>query len=184
MFLLEKMVTPKVFQKVESISMRKWFNVTFVLLTSAMMLISPHAHADSSEEHRQSSGPNGLDAARDLNIRGWLRMSRHNPEVVNIYLEISNSGKEAFLITGIRSAACPTIYGVNFDQDDTEQAAEMFTHFTIPHKMTLVFPRGGYHLICRGFQPEGKSPHQMTLDFNFLSGGHKRVILDMDEKGF
>lgn len=94
------------------------------------------------DEGRDNAGSGDLNAARDLNIRGWLRLSRHNPEVMNIYMEITNEGKEAFLITGIRSGSCPSIYGVNFNQDDTEQAAKMFTHFTIPRKMTLV-PRGG-----------------------------------------
>ncbi|XAO71952.1 MAG: hypothetical protein AAYR33_03235 [Acetobacteraceae bacterium] len=105
-------------------------------------MISFPCYADRMDEGRDNAGSGDLNAARDLNIRGWLRLSRHNPEVMNIYMEITNEGKEAFLITGIRSGSCPSIYGVNFNQDDTEQAAKMFTHFTIPRKMTLV-PRGG-----------------------------------------
>lgn len=173
-----------IFEKASGITMRSWSHIIVSTLLSAFLMISTPCSADNMDDGSDNAASGDLNAARDLNIRGWLRLSRHNPEVINIYMEISNEGKEAFLITGIRSDSCPSIYGVNFDQDDTEQAAEMFTHFTIPRKMTLVFPRGGYHLVCRGFQPEKGAPRQVTLDFRFLTGGKKHVVLNMNDKGF
>ncbi|WP_158625386.1 MULTISPECIES: copper chaperone PCu(A)C [unclassified Asaia] len=125
--------------------------------------------------------PGQKNANRDITIEGWMRRAPHFPGLAAAYFTIVNKGHEAHLISGVSSPDCSAIEAFHSEQEVTSHTANLFSHFTIPAEMTMVFPEGGYHLICRDF-PDGPKPGQsIPLTFNFLGGTSATVTFLLKE---
>ncbi|WP_162922244.1 copper chaperone PCu(A)C [Asaia bogorensis] len=114
--------------------------------------------------------PGQKNANRDITIEGWIRRARHYPGLAAAYFTVVNKGHEAHLISGVTSPDCAAIEAFHSEQEVTSHTANLFSHFTIPAEMTMVFPEGGYHLICRNFPDTIKTGETVPLTFKFLGG--------------
>lgn len=117
-----------------------------------------------------NSLPGQKNANRDITIDGWIRRAPHYPGLAAAYFTIVNKGHEAHLISGVTSPDCTDIEAFHSEQEVTSHTASLFSHFTIPAEMTMVFPEGGYHLICRNFPDSVKVGDTVPLTFKYLGG--------------
>ena len=122
-----------------------------------------------------STIPGQKNANRDITIEGWMRRAPHYPGLAAAYFTIVNKGHEAHLISGVTSPDCQAIEAFHSEQEVTRHTASLFSHFTIPAEMTMVFPVGGYHLICRNFPDTIKTGDSVPLTFKFLGGTSSTV---------
>lgn len=129
-------------------------------------LYAPLARAQTDD----SNIPGQKNASRDITIEGWMRRAVHYPGLAAAYFTVVNKGHEAHLISGVTSPDCQAIEAFHSEQEVTRHTASLFSHFTIPAEMTMVFPEGGYHLICRNFPDTVKPGQSVPLTFQFLGG--------------
>lgn len=121
--------------------------------------------------------PGQTHAADDIVIHDpWLRARTAHTDLLGVYFSVENTSDNAHLIDGISSPACVTMSGYHSDLEVSPLARELFTRLTVPPKQVLVFPPGGYHLLCRVAQGV-KVENGATVDvtFHFLGGTEKKV---------
>ncbi|GBQ84172.1 copper chaperone PCu(A)C [Asaia krungthepensis] len=133
---------------------------------AGLALGMPQAMAQTDDDNV----PGQKNANRDITIGGWMRRAPHYPGLAAAYFTIVNKGHEPHLITGVTSPDCAAVEAFHSEQEVTSHTASLFSHFTIPAEMTMVFPVGGYHLICRNFPDTVKTGDAVPLTFKFLGG--------------
>lgn len=79
------------------------------------------------------------------------------------------------------SPDCTAIEAFHSEQEVTKHTANLFSHFTIPGDMTMVFPEGGYHLICRNFPDTVQLGQTVPLTFKYLGGSSSTVNFTLKE---
>ncbi|WP_148300997.1 copper chaperone PCu(A)C [Asaia platycodi] len=141
-----------------------------VCMTGAALAL-PEAHAQTDDNNL----PGQKNANRDISIEGWIRRAPRYPTLAAAYFTIVNKGHEAHLISGVTSPDCSDIEAFHSEQEVTSHTANLFSHFTIPGDMTMVFPEGGYHLICRNFPDTIKAGDTVPLTFKYLGGSSTTV---------
>jgi len=141
-------------------------------------VIAPSAgHAQTDDNNL----PGQKNANRDITIEGWMRRAPHYPGLAAAYFTIVNKSHEAHLISGVTSPDCADIDAFHSEQEVTSHTASLFSHFTIPGDMTMVFPEGGYHLICRNFPDTIKAGDTVPMTFKYLGGSSTTVNFKLKE---
>lgn len=95
--------------------------------------------------------------------------------VAAVYFTIQNKGDTTYLATGVTSAACPKLFGHHSDQESTQGTLNLFTHLSVPAHTTLVFPHGGYHLLCLNMASDLREGQAVPFTFTFMDGVRKTV---------
>nr|WP_243429669.1 copper chaperone PCu(A)C [Acetobacter sacchari] len=98
------------------------------------------------------------------------------PDRLSAYFTIENRADATYLVQGVSSPSCAQLYGYHSDQEISSATRNLFSHLALPENQTLVFPPGGYHLMCDeapGVTVADGSTVSVT--FTFLGGVHKTV---------
>jgi copper(I)-binding protein len=148
---------------------------------------TPLPHEDELNTEAVKTGftiaviPGQEHAAKDVVIKGgWMQHVGAGQHYVAAYFELENSSDTSYLIDRISSPSCSTMFGYHSDLEVGTLTRQLFTHLTLPAKQMLVFPPGGYHLVCK--VAEGKAVEQgMTIpvQFHFLGGSEKTVSFEV-----
>lgn len=117
---------------------------------------------------------------KDITITD-VSMQVLNPaaHVAAVYFTLRNTGDITYLVTGVTSDACPKLLGHHSDQESTSGTLNLFTHLSVPAHSTLVFPHGGYHLLCLDMTPDLHEGQSVPFTFTFLGGVHKTVTASL-----
>lgn len=164
-------------------------------LSLSALLCASVGYADSSglpheEEMDTETGkskfvsadvPGQEHAADDVTIKNaWMQHVGRNQQHVAAYFQIENETGTSYLIDGISSPSCSAMFGYHSDLEVGTLTRQLFTHLTVPEKQMLVFPPGGYHLVCT--VADGKTIEQgmqIPVQFHFLGGSSKTVSFDV-----
>ncbi|MCQ8277911.1 copper chaperone PCu(A)C [Acetobacteraceae bacterium KSS8] len=108
------------------------------LLPALVLLVTP-AIADTPKKAPAPQHPT-LTVAN-----GWFATVRNNGPTYG-YFRITNSGDKPVLITGYSAPACTSL---NLEEAHSGGInGKAAVKMTVAAKTTLVFSRGGYHLVC------------------------------------
>ncbi|GBR09609.1 copper chaperone PCu(A)C [Acetobacter oeni] len=147
---------------------------------------SPASTGQEADIHPNVSGANvpGQDtAAAEITIHdGWMQHVSPRADLVAVYFSVENTSDRSHLIDRITSPSCSEMFGYHSDLEISTLTHELFTHLTLPAKQTLVFPPGGYHLVCH-VAPGTTIAQGSTVDieFHFLGGTRKTVAFQVRE---
>lgn len=126
--------------------------------------------------------PGQKDAQSDITITDTsMQFIKGENRMAGVYFTIANNGGNAHLMTDVRSSACRTLVGHHSDQESTPGTLSLFTHLSLPAHTTLVFPRGGYHLLCLDPDASIQPGQDVTFTFSFLGGSSKSVAIKLDQ---
>ncbi|MBB2168559.1 copper chaperone PCu(A)C [Gluconacetobacter aggeris] len=115
-------------------------------------------------------------AGQDIDIRDTsIQILRPERRIAAGYFTIENRGSAVHLLAGVSSPACRNLVAHHTEQESTGETASLFTHLALPPETTLVFPPGGYHLICAGYDDSVRPGQQITITFHFLGGATRSV---------
>lgn len=132
---------------------------------------SRFAGADMPEQH----------AVDDVVIKNtWMQHVGEGQHYVAAYFELENNSDTSYLIDRISSSSCTGMFGYHSDLEVGTLTRQLFTHLTLPAKQMLVFPPGGYHLVCK--VADGKTINQgmsIPVQFHFLGGSEKNVNFEV-----
>lgn len=121
--------------------------------------------------------PGQEGAAHDVAITGqWMVRGKRVSDRLSAYFTIENRADATYLVQGVSSPSCAQLYGYHSDQEISSTTRNLFSHLALPENQTLVFPPGGYHLVCDeapGVTVADGSTVSVT--FTFLGGAHKTV---------
>ncbi|MDN7351005.1 copper chaperone PCu(A)C [Acetobacter senegalensis] len=146
----------------------------------AGLLVHTPAHAEDRDPGK--SIPGQENAQKDIEITNVsMQLVRPAGHVYALYFTLTNKGENAHLVTNVSSASCRTLVGHHSDQESTSGTLSLFTHLSLPANTTLVFPHGGYHLLCLDPEPALKSGQNVTFTFSFLGGSSKDVTVAVDQ---
>ncbi|WP_051292276.1 copper chaperone PCu(A)C [Acetobacter nitrogenifigens] len=141
---------------------------------------SPGAATASSDDMSGAEAvlvPGQEGAAHDVAITGqWMVRGKRVPDRLSAYFTIENRADATYLVQGVSSPSCAQLYGYHSDQEISSATRNLFSHLALPENQTLVFPPGGYHLMCDeapGVTVADGSTVSVT--FTFLGGAHKTV---------
>ncbi|MGV4878139.1 copper chaperone PCu(A)C [Acetobacter indonesiensis] len=127
-----------------------------------------------------TSIPGQSDAQKDIQITDTsMGLVRNAGRISVVYFTLRNNGENAHLVTSVSSPSCRTLVGHHSDQESTEGTLNLFTHLSLPAKTTLVFPHGGYHLLCLDTDSNLAPGKAATFTFSFLGGSSKTVSIPM-----
>lgn len=139
-----------------------------------------------AEMHPNGTGaniPGQENAARDIVIHdAWMQHVSAGTDLVAAYFAAENTSDGPHLIDSISSPSCTSMFGYHSDLEVSTLTRDLFTHLTIPPKQILVFPPGGYHLVCH--VAPGVTVSQGTtvnVEFHFLGGSRKTVPFQVRE---
>ncbi|MCX2560440.1 copper chaperone PCu(A)C [Acetobacter farinalis] len=133
-----------------------------------------------AEDHSSGNAlPGQSDAQKDITITNASMQFIHGEgRMAAVYFTIKNDGENAHLITDVQSPACHTLVGHHSDQ---EGLPGLFTHLALPAHTTLVFPRGGYYLLCLDTNAADQPEQRVPFTFTFLGGSSKTVTIPIDQ---
>ncbi|GBQ15217.1 copper chaperone PCu(A)C [Swaminathania salitolerans] len=152
-------------------------------LSLAVCVAAPFAAASQAfAQTTDADIPGQKNASHDITIDGWMRRSKHIHGLAAAYFTIRNTSSEPHLISGVSSTDCTDIDAYHSEQEMNERTASLFSHFTIPGNMTMVFPEGGYHLICKDFPDSVKPGDSVPITFSFLGGSRKTVTFKLRDR--
>lgn len=113
---------------------------------------------------------------QDIVIRdASIQILRPKRRIAAGYFTIENRGKSVHLLAGVSSTACHNLFAHHTEQESTSDTATLFSHLALPAETTLVFPPGGYHLICTGYDDSLHPGQQITITFHFMGGATRNV---------
>ncbi|WP_291367786.1 copper chaperone PCu(A)C [Acetobacter sp. UBA5411] len=125
--------------------------------------------------------PGQEHAADDVVIKNaWMQHVGEGQHYVAAYFELENNSDTSYLIDRISSSSCTVMFGYHSDLEVGTLTRQLFTHLTLPAKQMLVFPPGGYHLVCK--VADGKTINQgmsIPVQFHFLGGSEKTVNFEV-----
>lgn len=123
------------------------------------------------------STPGQKNAANDVDIRdGWAQHVGRTDQRLAIYFTAENTSETAHLIDSTSSPVCGQMFGYHSDLEVDSLTRDLFMHLTIPPRQILVFPPGGYHLVCALAQGRTvKEGDDVPVAFHFLGGSGKTV---------
>lgn len=149
------------------------------LLALAGLAALPAAHAAPlAPDDDQST------AGQDIDIRdAWIQILRPERRIAAGYFTIENRGRSVHLLAGASSPACRTLVAHHTEQESTSETASLFTHLALPAQTTLIFPPGGYHLICVGYDDSVRPGQQITITFRFMGGATRNVPFTVRPSG-
>ncbi|MCE0745260.1 copper chaperone PCu(A)C [Acetobacter sicerae] len=161
----------------------------------SVLLFASAAHADSTQlphedELETETGkprfvaadvPGQEHAADDVSIKSaWMQHVGVGQQYVAAYFELENDSDTSYLVDRISSSSCSAMFGYHSDLEVGTLTRQLFTHLTLPAKQMVVFPPGGYHLVCK--VAEGKTINQgmtVPVQFHFLGGSEKTVSFEV-----
>lgn len=152
------------------------FRSVFLLISllSACNLWSSKAQATDQSKNSALLGQN--KAGKDVAITDVrMEMVNASAHIAAIYFTLQNTGENTYLVTNVSSTICPKLVGHHSDQESTPGTLNLFTHLSVPAHTNLVFPPGGYHLLCLDMAPEGEGQQDVPVTFTFLGGAQKTV---------
>ncbi|MBS0985150.1 copper chaperone PCu(A)C [Acetobacter thailandicus] len=120
--------------------------------------------------------PGQEDAQKDILIKDASFALVGNPPAGVIYFTIQNTGDAAHLVTNVTSPACARLIGHHSDQESTPGTINLFHNLSLPAHSSLVFPVGGYHLVCLDMPEKFLSAQNISLTFSFLGGSSKTIV--------
>ncbi|WP_342628763.1 copper chaperone PCu(A)C [Nguyenibacter vanlangensis] len=124
--------------------------------------------------------PGQADAGADIDIRdSWMQILQPDRRIATGYFTIENRGKDAHLLNGVTAPACHALYAHHTEQESTGETAALFDHLALPAQTVLVFPPGGYHLICSGYDDSVQPGRRIPVTFHFLGGTTRTVPFDI-----
>ncbi|MBB2202404.1 copper chaperone PCu(A)C [Gluconacetobacter tumulisoli] len=136
----------------------------------------PSALADDAP----TSVPGQTHAAGDINIRdAWMQIIRPERRIAGAYFTIENRGTDTHMLTGVTATACQNLFAHHTEQESTPETAELFTRLALPAQTILVFPPGGYHLICQGYDGTVQPGRSIPVTFHFLGGTTRTVAFEI-----
>lgn len=125
--------------------------------------------------------PGQGDAQKDITITETsMQFLTGESHTAGVYFTIRNDGATAHLITNVSSPACRTLVGNHSEQESSLGTVALFTHLSLPAHTTLVFPHGGYHLLCLDMENSVQAGQTVSLTFTFLGGSSKNVAIRLD----
>ncbi|MDG6095538.1 copper chaperone PCu(A)C [Acetobacter sp. AN02] len=144
-----------------------------VFCVAASLCAVGQARAENSGSDG-STFPGQERAANDITITdAWMKLVGPAHNVGAVFFTISNSAETPHLLSGVTSPSCKSTGGYHTDQHLTEQLKALFTHLALPATSTLVFPPGGYHLVCVDPDPSLKTGQMVSFTFHFMGGTEK-----------
>lgn len=87
---------------------------------------------------------------------------------------LSNYNSSDVLLRGVSSPACQSVISNRNSQvalQSIHAVEDIFQRMAVPHDGTLVFPMGGYHLICQGFKADFQPGGDVPFTFHFQDVG-------------
>ncbi|AOX16979.1 copper chaperone PCu(A)C [Kozakia baliensis] len=142
----------------------------FLLSVLAFGIVGSGVAYSATELTLDDNVPGQANAAKDISVMGWMRRSEHIGDAANVFFTITNNSRDAHLITGVSSPDCRSIVAHHSEQESTSHTADLLSHFALPPKIPLVFPVGGYHLVCQGMSSDVAVGTKVPLTFTFLGG--------------
>nr|WP_298794953.1 copper chaperone PCu(A)C [uncultured Acetobacter sp.] len=156
------------------------FRAGFVLAMLAGVALSGPVLAEDRDPNKALPGQ--ADAQKDITITdASMQLIQGEGHIASVYFTIRNDGANAHLITDVRSTACRTLVGHHSDQESTPGTLTLFTHLSVPAHTTLVFPRGGYHLLCLDIGAAIHPGQSIPFTFTFLGGSSKGVNVTLNQ---
>ncbi|GBQ26699.1 copper chaperone PCu(A)C [Gluconacetobacter azotocaptans] len=144
------------------------------------LLAGPRAILPARAAGAPTSIPGQASAAGDIEVRdAWLQIIRPERQIAGGYFTIENRGTDAHMLTGVTATACRDMFAHHTEQESTSETATLFTHMALPAQTTLVFPPGGYHLICRGYDGTLQPGRSIPVIFHFLGGTTRTVAFEV-----
>ncbi|GBQ82907.1 hypothetical protein AA13595_1042 [Gluconacetobacter johannae DSM 13595] len=151
-----------------------------VLVLPLTLLAGPCAIPPARAADASTSLPGQANAAGDIEIRdAWIQIIRPERQIAGGYFTIENRGVDVHLLTGVTATACRDLFAHHTEQESTSETATLFTHMALPAQTTLVFPPGGYHLVCRGYDATVQPGRSIPVVFHFLGGTTRTVAFDV-----
>jgi periplasmic copper chaperone A len=124
--------------------------------------------------------PGQVDASHDIDIRdAWMQVIRPDRKIAAGYFTIENRSHDVHLLDAVSSPACPDLFAHHAEQESTQETAALFTHLALPAQTILIFPPGGYHLVCTGYDASLQAGHQIPVTFHFMGGTSRTVLFDV-----
>ncbi|MFW7266895.1 copper chaperone PCu(A)C [Gluconacetobacter sp. Hr-1-5] len=143
--------------------------IGLLILMSQAGLSAARAAPLAPEDDQAATG-------QDIDIRDTsIQILRPDRRIAAGYFTIENRGKSVHLLAGVSSPACQKLFAHHTEQESTSDTATLFAHLALPAETTLVFPPGGYHLICTGYDDSLRPGQQITITFRFMGGATRSV---------
>lgn len=156
------------------------FRTGCVAAILAGLTLAAPARAEDHDPDKALPGQN--DAQKDISITDThMQVIKGENHMAGVYFTIRNDGANAHLITDVRSPACHTLVGHHSDQESTAGTLSLFTHLSLPAHTTLVFPQGGYHLLCLDMEGSVQPGQDVPFTFTFLGGSTKNVTAKLEQ---
>ncbi|WP_077805924.1 copper chaperone PCu(A)C [Neoasaia chiangmaiensis] len=137
------------------------------------------AQEPMSADNMNADVPGQKDAAHDISVSGWIRYGQHRHDIGAAFFTITNNGHENHLLTNVSTPACGSLVIRHTDQEANSQTDVLFTHLALPHQVTMVFPEGGYHLVCREIKQDMQVGDKTPFTFYFLGGSSTTVQFEV-----
>ncbi|GBQ32214.1 copper chaperone PCu(A)C [Gluconacetobacter sacchari] len=145
-------------------------------LLIGMLILASQAALSAARAAPLAPDDNQTTAGQDIEIRdASLQILRPERRIAAGYFTIENRGESVHLLAGVSSPACPRLFAHHTEQESTGETAALFSHLALPAQTTLVFPPGGYHLICADYGDGVRPGQQVTITFHFLGGATRNV---------
>lgn len=114
-------------------------------------------------------------AVTDIKISNTsLEHVEYNQKIYGLgYFTISNTSDIDHLITSVTSPQCNKVTAYHTDQESNIETANLFSHMALPAHSVIVFPPGGYHLVCIG--PKSDLPRGESIEFIFSFLDHSPI---------
>ncbi|MBB2155889.1 copper chaperone PCu(A)C [Gluconacetobacter diazotrophicus] len=124
--------------------------------------------------------PGQVDADGDIDIRAaWMQVIRPDHRIAAGYFTIENRGRNVHLLDGVSSPACHDMFAHHTEQESTQETATLFSHLALPAQTILVFPPGGYHLVCVGYDDSVQPGRRVPVTFHFMGGTTRTIQFDV-----
>jgi len=107
------------------------------------------------------------------------RLVGEHKTVALLYFTISNPGDTVYLINKVSAPQCKTLEASSAMEEPGNPDTTLFSHLALPAKTRLVFPPGGFHLICRGL-PEN-AHGSLPVTFTYLKGNPSQLTFNLPE---
>lgn len=160
--------------------MKMRFGAGYVAVMVAGLMLAGPAVAEDRDPDKSLPGQD--DAQKDITITDTsMQLINAENRMAGVYFTIRNDGANAHLITDVRSSACRTLVGHHSDQESTPGTLSLFTHLSLPARTTLVFPYGGYHLLCLDPDSSLQPGQDVSFTFSFLGGSSKTIKIKLSQ---
>lgn len=148
------------------------------LMTSLFLGSVGIGSAYAANQDVGQSMPGQSNVQQDMIISDVIMESSDDtPNIYSLYFTLKNNGDEPHLLTSVTSPSCPTLIGHHSDQESTPGTINLFTHLPLPAHTTLVFPHGGYHLLCMNTDKPIQVGQDVSVKFSFMGGVTKEVTV-------